>query len=81
MKVAINQALCQGDCICAVICPQVFLLDETGLAFVAQDGVALETGGIETFAEVPLELVDDVRDAVQQCPMGCILSEDNADPG
>ena len=76
MKVSIDQAACQGDCICEVICPQVFVLDETGIAWVAESGAVLAVGGPDTFASVPGELEDDVRDAVVQCPTQCMRVQD-----
>ena len=72
MRISINQAACQGDCICEVICPQVFVLDETGIAWVTEDGVILQPGGPDTFAGVPPSLEDDVRDAAEQCPTQCM---------
>ena len=77
MRVSIDQAACQGDCICEVICPQVFVLDETGIAWVAEDGAVLEGGGVDAFASVPGGLEDDVRDAVAQCPTQCMLLRDD----
>ena len=75
MRISIDQAACQGDCICEVICPQVFVLDETGIAWVAEDGVALYGGGPDTYASVPGPLEDDVRDAASQCPTQCMRLE------
>lgn len=78
MRVSINQKACQGDCICEVICPQMFVLDETGIAWVAPDGVVVQPGGPSAFGAVPAEFEDDVRDAADQCPTGCMtLSEDD----
>ena len=77
MRVSIDQAACQGDCICEVICPQVFVLDETGIAWVAEGGAVLTGGGADTFASVPGELEDDVRDAVAQCPTQCMRVQDD----
>lgn len=77
MRVSISQTACQGDCICEVICPQVFVLDEAGIAWVAESGVALQPGGPSTFATVPAEFHDDVRDAFEQCPTKCMSLEDD----
>ena len=77
MRVSISQGACQGDCICEVICPEVFVLDEAGIAWVAEGGVAVKPGGSETFAKVPAHLQDDVRDAYEQCPTKCMLLEDD----
>jgi ferredoxin len=72
MKVSIDQAACQGDCICAIICPDTFVLDDTGIAWPLQDGVPLKPGGPTSFATVPAPLEDDVQDACKQCPTGAI---------
>ena len=72
MRVSIDQAACQGDCICSIICPDVFVLDDTGLAWPAEDGRPVQPGGPQGFATVPAEFEDDVRDAASQCPTGCI---------
>ena len=39
MRISIDQEKCQGDCICEVICPEVFVLDDAGIAWVATDGI------------------------------------------
>ena len=72
MRVSIDQRACQGDCICSIICPDVFVLDDTGIAWPAEDGRPVEVGGPAGFAAVPHEYEDDVRDAAEQCPTGAI---------
>jgi ferredoxin len=72
VRVSIDQAACQGDCICSIICPDVFVLDETGIAWPAEDGVPVTPGGPECFATVPPHFEDDVEDAAGQCPTSCI---------
>jgi ferredoxin len=72
VKVSIDQRACQGDCICSIICPDVFVLDETGLAWVAADGVTQLPGGPGFFVTVPRRYQDDVQDAAEQCPTSCI---------
>ena len=41
MKVWIDQDLCTGDGLCAEIAPDVFIMEEDGLAYVAEAGVRL----------------------------------------
>lgn len=77
MRISINQAACQGDCICSVICPEVFVLDDAGIAWAAENGVPLARGGSDSFANVPSEHRDDVLDAVGQCPTQCITLLDS----
>jgi ferredoxin len=76
MRVSVDQAACQGDCICSIICPDVFDLDEAGLAWAMEDGVPVQPGGPQTFAVVPPQLEDDVRDAAEQCPTRAIRLSD-----
>lgn len=59
MKVVIDQDACVGDGICEDTCPEVFELGEDGLA-----NVLIESP--------PPDLMDDVREAVEQCPALCI---------
>jgi len=75
MRVAIDQALCRGDCICELICPQVFVLDSEGIAHVSQDGQALVSGGPQAWAEVPGEAEALVLDAARECPAEAIFVE------
>lgn len=72
MRISIDQEKCQGDCICEVICPEVFVLDEAGIAWVATDGVPLANGGVETYVTVPKAFEENVQDAVTQCPTQCM---------
>ena len=57
MRVSINGDKCQGHGMCNMVCPSVFKHDEDGFGYV-----------VEAFADVPAELVDDVRLAEIQCP-------------
>ncbi|HET7489670.1 MAG TPA: ferredoxin [Acidimicrobiales bacterium] len=68
MKVTIDQELCTGDGLCAEICPDVFEMDDDGLAHVT----ARATGG------VPERWVEDVLEAIDECPGECILVEAEA---
>lgn len=63
MKVKIDRNLCTGDAICAEICPDVFEIDNEGLAVVKSE-------------QVPTDLEDDVTEAAETCPEECILLED-----
>ena len=64
MKVRVDAGVCAGFGVCLGLCPEVFELHDDGYAIVRVD-------------EVPKELEDDVRAAVNQCPSRAIsLSED-----
>jgi len=77
MKVWIDQDLCTGDGLCEEICPQVFALSDDGLAYVKNDGRALDNpGGAEGLALVPTDLEDAVREAAEECPGECIFIEE-----
>ena len=73
MEVSIDQALCRGDCICELICPQVFVLDDDGIAYVAIDGAQVQPGGPQTWALVPERLEGQALDAVRECPAQAIF--------
>jgi ferredoxin len=59
MKVEIDHDLCSGDGICADLCPEVFEMTDEDKAKVIVD-------------VVPEDLEEDVRDAAESCPEGCI---------
>ena len=75
MKVWIDQDLCTGDGLCEEIAADVFVMQDDGLAYVAENGQRLEGGGPEVLAEVPDGLVSDVIDAAEECPGECIFIE------
>ncbi|MCD6162111.1 MAG: ferredoxin [candidate division Zixibacteria bacterium] len=58
MKVKIDQDLCSGDAICTDLCPEVFEMDGDKAKVIVD--------------VVPEDLEEDVRDAVDSCPEGCI---------
>lgn len=58
-QVAIDGAKCQGHGRCALIAPDVFDVDDSGLGWVLVD-------------EVPPDLAADVQEAVMSCPEGAI---------
>ena len=62
MKVKVDEDLCTGceDCVSAV--PDVFEMNDDGLAEVKVD-------------EVPAELADDVKKAAEECPADAIEVE------
>jgi len=64
MKVKVDRELCSGDAICAEICPEVFIIDDDGLAVVKDE-------------KVPEGLEDDVREAAESCPEECIYIEED----
>ena len=64
MKVRVDAEVCAGFGVCLGLCPEVFELHDDGYAIVRVD-------------EVPQELEDAVRKAVNQCPSRAIsLSDD-----
>lgn len=69
MEVSIDQTLCRGDCICELICPQVFVLDDEGIAHVSTDEVLLDS---EVWATVPEGIEAQVLDATNECPAQAI---------
>jgi len=69
MEVSIDQTLCRGDCICELICPQVFVLDDEGIAHVSADEVLLDS---DVWATVPDGTEAEVMDAAKECPAQAI---------
>jgi ferredoxin len=63
MKVHVDSQVCAGFGVCVGICPEVFELHGDGYAIV-------------TVSEVPPELEDAVRQAVNQCPARAISLSD-----
>lgn len=79
MRVWIDQDLCTGDGICTDHCPDVFVILEDGIAYVRQNGVALnDPGGPASLALVPDRYEQVVMECSEQCPGECIFVE--ADP-
>lgn len=72
MKVWIDQTYCIGSGLCQAIEPRVFAIgDDDGLARVRQGDEVLPPGP-DNAAAVPVECEDNVEDAVDSCPGGCI---------
>jgi ferredoxin len=80
VEVSLDQVRCRGDCICELICPQIFVLDEGGIAYVTENGSRLE--GPEGWAKVPRDLEPLVLDAASECPERAIFvrTESAEDP-
>ncbi len=76
MKVWIDQDLCTGDGLCEEICPDVFSLQDDGLAYVKEGAeVQNNPGGSQCMVDVPNALEDAVTEAAEECPGECIFIE------
>ena len=76
MRVWIDQDLCTGDGLCLDHCHDVFVQLEDGIAYVAENGRALnDPGGSGSLAQVPPRHVDAVIHAAEACPGECIFIE------
>ena len=76
MRVWIDQDLCTGDGLCLDHCPDVFVQLEDGIAYVAEDGRALnDPGGSGSLAWVSDRARQGVIDAALDCPGECIFIE------
>ena len=71
MKVWIDQKSCIGNGICTEICPEVFALADTDIAYV-RDGDRLLPEGEAGALAVPEQLVESVIEAAEECPAACI---------
>jgi len=79
MRVWIDQDLCTGDGLCVDHCHDVFTLLEDGIAYVVEQGDALnDPGGSGSLAPVPPKHVDSVIRAAEVCPGECIFIEIDA---
>ena len=76
LHVWIDQDLCTGDGLCVDGVPDVFTLLEDGIAYVVEDGVALNDPGMSgSLALVPEGREDLVVRAAIICPGECIFIE------
>lgn len=76
MRVWIDQDLCTGDGLCLDHCPDAFVQLEDGIAYVAEEGVALnDPGGSGSLAFVTERNTQSVIDAALACPGECIFIE------
>ena len=76
MRVWIDQDLCTGDGLCVDHCPDVFVQLEDGIAYVAEEGRALnDPGGSGSLAFVTTRNYQAVVDAAEACPGECIFIE------
>lgn len=73
MRVWIDQLDCTGSGQCEQMVPEVFVMEDSGLATVKDpEGRPLPDGGAENPAPVPDHLVAGVLDMVDMCPGACI---------
>lgn len=63
MKVTVDTDLCEANAVCSGLVPEVFEVDES-------DELKI------LVSEIPPELVDRVRDAVQSCPKMALTLEE-----
>jgi ferredoxin len=80
MRVWIDQKLCNGNGLCVSQVPEVFILEDDGLAYVREGEriFAASHGQPECAAgkaEVPAELVEAVLEVTEECPLECVFVE------
>ena len=73
MRVFVEQGMCTGAGVCEVIAPEIFGMDDRGLASVKLDGSLRPGGGAPDGVVVPEGLEDHVVEAEASCPGGCIV--------
>lgn len=75
MKVWVDQDLCTGDGLCAELCPSIFVMDG-GVSYVTTPGRSpSRLGGSGDQASIPVDQLDAVLDAAEDCPGECIFVE------
>lgn len=72
MKVWIDAGQCTSSGLCEVISPEIFALENDGLAHLQR---ADDSPGRPVYT-VPAQMEDEVREAAEQCPGECIYLED-----
>ena len=78
MKVYVDQPSCTAGGLCEEAVPEVFVLDDSGLATVIEAGAPLAAGGMDAGGvEVPRGLEARVRDAAAACPGACIFCDED----
>ena len=86
MKVWIDQDLCTGDGLCTEIAPDIFEMDDDGLAYVKEvswKSIAGPEGGkgdpvykmATGMAVVPADQVEATIESAEECPGECIFIE------
>ena len=63
MRVRVDQELCTGCGLCVEICPEVFEMNDDGLAEAKEK-------------DVPEDLASDAREAAEDCPVEAIIIEE-----
>lgn len=63
MKATIDRDECTGCELCTMICPEVFEMDDEGIAIVIAD-------------PIPADAEDDAEEAAESCPVECICIEE-----
>jgi ferredoxin len=68
MKVTVDPIMCEANAVCVSLVPRLFSMheDEDG-----EDVLAIASEG-----EVPADLTDGVRDAVDRCPKMALMLEE-----
>lgn len=78
MRVYIDQVECTGSGQCEMIGPDLFVLQDDGLATVRDPaGEPVPDGAVDVGVPVPPELEGKVRDAADVCPGACIYCVDS----
>jgi ferredoxin len=78
MRVYVDQIDCTGSGQCEQMVPEVFMIEDSGLATVrGADGAPLPEGGAGLGADVPDSLRAGVLDMVDMCPGACIHCQED----
>jgi ferredoxin len=72
VRVTIDQADCTGSGMCELSAPQVFALDDEGLAVIRADGPMAGAEAGPAGVVIPEEFASEVRAVAAACPGACI---------
>ena len=78
-KVWVDQDICTGDGLCALVCPDIFFMHHDGLAYVRPAGSPIPetpTHEMGNAVDIPDDLVESTVEAAEDCPGQCIFVEE-----
>ncbi len=75
MRMWIDHDECMGAGTCQSVAPSLFAMADDGLAYVKEDGRMVPKRGPDGKASIPAHLEEELIEAAESCPAGCIVIE------